>query len=209
MTAKHTELYLEIEAQAGMTSRLAPLLSRIQPASVLIVPPANGRLEAQAVLPLVAAVQQAAAAAIIADDARLARTVKADGVHLGPRPDVLAAYGEAREIVGSRAIVGADAGRSRHDAMSLGEAGADYVAFRRAEDVEGQLELVSWWSDIFEVPCVGLDATTPDDVRALMEAGADFVGFRLAAGVSLADEQALLMAVATVLAGDDPSTGAA
>ena len=93
-------------------------------------PRAQGReLEAGTVAPLVAAAQAQGAAALVEGDARLARTVKADGVHVPWSKTPLAAYTEAREILGARAMIGGDAGRRRHDAMQLGEAGADYIGF--------------------------------------------------------------------------------
>ncbi|GAW36115.1 thiamine-phosphate pyrophosphorylase [Roseovarius sp. A-2] len=86
-----------------------------------------------------------------------------DGVHLldGPR-----SVRAARKELGEEAIVGAFCGTSRHDGMSAGEAGADYVSFgpvgatalgdgRRAER-----EIFEWWSEVIEVPVVaegGLD----------------------------------------------------
>jgi thiamine-phosphate pyrophosphorylase len=39
--------------------------------------------------------------------------------------------------------------------------------------------LISWWSEIFEPPCVAFDVETPDDARELAEAGADFISVRL------------------------------
>jgi thiamine-phosphate pyrophosphorylase len=97
----------------------------------------------------------------------------------------MARYGEARDILGGRFIVGADAGRSRHDAMTLGEAGADYVGFgipAHVEDRESarsrRLELVGWWSEIFEVPCVAFDVETAEEAARLAAAGADFVALR-------------------------------
>ena len=108
-------------------------------------------------------------AALIEGDAQLARTLRADGVHLPWSKDTAARYGEAREMLGTRYIVGIDVGRSRHDAMTLAEEGADYIGFGIPPHVEDRsaaaarrLELVSWWSEIFEVPCVAFDV---DDVR--------------------------------------------
>ena len=71
-------------------------------------------------------------------------------------------------------IVGADGGISRHDAMMLGEAGADYVAFgpagaarerRRATTTakKRKLDLVGWWSDVFVVPVVAFGIETAED----------------------------------------------
>jgi thiamine-phosphate pyrophosphorylase len=136
--------------------------------------------------PLVAAAQKVGAAALLASDAKLARTLKADGVHL-PVGATEADYKEAREILGQRFIIGADAGRSRDAAMHLGEAGAEYIGFGIPEfvgDMETararRLDLIEWWAEIVEVPCVALDVETAPDAEALARAGADFVAVRLA-----------------------------
>lgn len=75
-------------------------------------------------------------------------------------------------------IVGAGALASRHDAMEAGESGVDYVAFGdldpAAEDFPRTLDLVAWWTDLFEVPSVGV-ASSLDEAEALARAGADFV----------------------------------
>jgi thiamine-phosphate pyrophosphorylase len=101
---------------------------------------------------------------------------------------------EAREIMGDRSVVGVHAGKSRHDAMLLAERGADYIGFGVPVEVKDRsagsarrLELVSWWSDIFTVPCVAFDVETPEDAAELAAAGADFVGCRLNAGSTPAD----------------------
>ena len=75
-------------------------------------------------------------AALIADDAQLARTLRADGVHLGITKEPAGAYAEARSILGPRGIVGVDPGISRHDAMTLAEDGADYLAFGAPPDLK-------------------------------------------------------------------------
>ncbi|MEM7568028.1 MAG: thiamine phosphate synthase [Pseudomonadota bacterium] len=75
-------------------------------------------------------------------------------------------------------IVGAGELRSRHDAMEAGESGADYVLFGRwqvgASDPDWVQSRVSWWAELFEVPCVGI-ATSAEAVKPLAEAGADFI----------------------------------
>ena len=35
--------------------------------------------------------------------------------------------------------------------------------------------ILSWWSTLFEIPCVAIGGITPDNGRALVEAGADFL----------------------------------
>ena len=124
-----TQLYAVIEAGEAALDRLAAALSAAEIASLLIAPPPGGTLDAAAARPLVEAAQRQGVAALIADDARLARTLRADGVHLGIAKDPAGAYAEARSILGQGGIVGVDPGISRHDAMTLAEDGADYIAF--------------------------------------------------------------------------------
>src|SRR5262249_47269195 len=89
---------------------------------------------------------------------------------------------EARDILGTRFIVGVDVGRSRHDAMSIAEEGADYIGFGipphvedRASAAERRAELIFWWSEIFEVPCVAFDVETVEEASVLAAGGADFI----------------------------------
>lgn len=200
------DLYLVVEGVPDQTVRIAGLLDLLRPASVLVVPVNGQDLQPAAVLPLIKTCQAAGAAVLILDDARLARTLKADGVHLAWRDDILTAYHDAREILGSRYIVGVETGAARHDAMSLGEAGADYVAFAAPEDAvdddearQRRADLVAWWAEIFEIPCVALAAQDAADADHLALLGADFVGVRLKTGSTLAAEQQRLCDIATAL----------
>jgi thiamine-phosphate pyrophosphorylase len=178
---------LYVVTAAGADPRqLAAALDAAGAATLLVTGDAANALTAAAAQPLVALAQSKGIAALIEGDAQLARTLRADGVHLPWRKDVAAAYEEAREILGTRYIVGVDVGRSRHDAMTIAEAGADYIAFGIPPHVEDrttasarQLELVAWWGEIFEVPCVAFDAGSADDAIALAAAGADFVAMRI------------------------------
>ena len=118
---------------------------------------------------------------IVNDSVSLAKRLKADGVHLGqddgsPR--------EAREVLGREAQIGVTCHASRHLAMEAGEAGADYVAFgaffpsttKDKGDAERPVpELLSWWTQLFEIPCVAIGGITPDNCKPLVEAGADFL----------------------------------
>jgi thiamine-phosphate pyrophosphorylase len=168
---------------------------------VLFRPTPGGALTAQALKPLIELAQSKGAAALVLNDLALARTLRADGVHLSASADVMARYDDARSTLGARAIVGADAGGSRHVALELGEAGAEYVAFSRdtslvateppsedgdtagvetdaVEDVIGPLsqqDLIAWWSEVLEVPCVAFDVTDADGAHDMAAAGADFV----------------------------------
>lgn len=189
-----TALMIAVEAGEGAAERLAAVLAAVPVASVIVRPAAGHALAAPDVVPLVAIGQKAGVTVLVAGDARLARTAKADGVHLGVSETIVEDVREARAIVGGRAAVGGDAGRSRDDAMTLGEIGADYVAFGipafvkdREAAFDRQLDLVAWWAEIFEVPCVAMDAAGVDEAGALAVAGADFVCLGLAGGIAVAD----------------------
>lgn len=174
-------------------------------ASICLLPPADATYDTRVLPPLIALAQKVGAAALLVDDARLARTLSADGVHLSAGK-ARAGYGEAREIVGRGAIVGADAGRSRDAAMHLGEDGADYVAFGIPRSVtnwqaarERRLDLVTWWAEIFEVPCVAFDVEDPQEASALAAAGADFIAMYMAASTSAAEAAARTSAMLAAL----------
>ena len=108
-------------------------------------------------------------AVVLAGTDELAQRLGADGAEVADR----AAYDVARGRLGGSAIVGADCGTSRHFAMEAAEAGADYVGF--ANGAEGGLDLIQWWGELFEVPCVARDPVVPEQAGELARLGADFV----------------------------------
>ena len=114
---------------------------------------------------LVRLAQGRGTAVVIEGDPDLAAALGADGVHL---PD-LKTYGAARGRLGHDAIVGVSCGRSRHDGMEAGEAGADYVAFA------ADLELVRWWAELMLVPLVA-ELESLDQAADFAAAGAEFIG---------------------------------
>ncbi len=141
---------------------------------------------AKAASRLVPIVQKAGGAALVSD-ARVAGRSKADGVHVVGRGEALAqAIGEAVESMKPDRIVGAGGLRNRHDSMAAGETEVDYVMFGDpAPDgwtppLEDVVERVSWWSEIFNVPCVGYVCALPD-IALVVAAGADFIALRDAA----------------------------
>lgn len=93
-----------------------------------------------------------------------------DGVHL---TDGARSVRKTRADLGADAIVGAACGASRHDGMTAGEAGADYVAFgpvgetALGDGTRAEPELFEWWSMMIEVPVVAEGALSVDAVRAL------------------------------------------
>ena len=80
-----------------------------------------------------------------------------DGVHL---TDGARSVRKARKDLGADAIVGAFCGQSRHDGMTAGELGADYVSFgpvgltALGDGARAEADLFEWWSQMIEVPVV-------------------------------------------------------
>jgi len=116
---------------------------------------------------------------IVNDSMALAKRIGADGVHLGQSDGDVR---EARALLGPSAQIGKTCHDSRHLAMEAGEAGADYVAFgafypttTKPSDYRPEPSILSWWSTLFEIPCVAIGGITPENAKPLVDAGADFV----------------------------------
>ena len=131
---------------------------------------------AAAVKPICAAYD---VAFILNDRADLAAEAGADGVHLGQGDGGVA---EARALLGAGAQIGVTCHDSRHLAMEAGEAGADYVAFgafypTRTKETFHRPDpaILSWWTTVFELPCVAIGGITPENAGPLVAAGADFL----------------------------------
>ena len=101
-----------------------------------------------------------------------------DGVHL---TDGARSVRKTRKELGDDAIVGAFCGASRHDGMSAGESGADYVSFGPVgqtplfDGTVAEHELFEWWSMMIEVPVVAEGALTPDLIAKISPV-TDFFG---------------------------------
>jgi len=104
-------------------------------------------------------------AVVIDDHLILAERLGLDGVHL---TDGSRSVRKARKDLGADAIVGAFCAASRHDGMSAGEAGADYVAFgpvgttSLGDGSQAPLDLFQWWSEVIEVPVIAEGALTAE-----------------------------------------------
>ncbi len=109
-------------------------------------------------------------AVVIDNHLILAERLGLDGVHL---TDGSRNVRKARKDLGSDAIVGAFCGTSKHDGMTAGEAGADYVAFgpvgatTLGDGSRAEFELFEWWSQVIEVPIIAEGALTADLVARL------------------------------------------
>jgi thiamine-phosphate pyrophosphorylase len=116
---------------------------------------------------------------IVNDSMALAKRLGADGVHLGQSDGDVR---EARALLGPGAQIGRTCHDSRHLAMEAGEAGADYVAFgafypttTKPSPYRPHPSILSWWSALFEIPCVAIGGIKPGNAQPLIDAGADFV----------------------------------
>ncbi|MBA3668668.1 MAG: thiamine phosphate synthase [Sphingomonas sp.] len=143
---------------------------------------------------------------IVNDSMALAKRLGADGLHLGQSDGNIR---EARALLGPDVQIGRTCHDSRHLAMEAGEEGADYVAFgafypttTKPSHYRPAPVILSWWSSVFELPCVAIGGITPANAAPLVAAGADFLA--VCQAVWGADDTAQAVAAfAGVLANSD------
>jgi thiamine-phosphate pyrophosphorylase len=133
---------------------------------------------------LVPRAQARGVAALVHNDTRIAGRARADGVHVDTGIADLAA---AVEKLRPRMIVGAGGLRSRHEAMTAGEANPDYLFFGRLDgdtedDIFGKaLDLAVWWSSLFVIPAIVMGGRTIASVETAAREGIEFVALSRAA----------------------------
>jgi thiamine-phosphate pyrophosphorylase len=169
-------LYFQVptEGPATLTAQLAQAMASTDAACVLLCREESALDEAQAGS-LIDLVQARGLACLIEQDAGLAERLGADGVHIAADPTI---YAESRKRLGESASIGAGCGVNRDDAMRLAELGADYVAFDPGgtiDAIDQYAELITWWSEIFVVPCVAWNIDNAEQAAQLASLGADFV----------------------------------
>ena len=115
---------------------------------------------------------------ILNDDAKLAHALGCDGAHLGQTDGD---HAGARRLLEGK-ILGITCHASRHLAMEAGELGADYVAFGAFFPTDTKEvvhhaapEILEWWSQMMEIPCVAIGGITAQNCAPLVRAGADFL----------------------------------
>lgn len=128
---------------------------------------------------LIRIAQRRGVAVIMNDSVKLANELGCDGLHIGQSDGSVK---EARASLGKTGMLGVTCHDSRHLAMQAGEQGADYVAFgaffpTTTKDTlhVADIDLISWWVELFELPCVAIGGITTDNCTPLIEAGADFL----------------------------------
>ncbi len=144
---------------------------------------------------------------LLNDRPDLAVATGCDGAHVG-QEDMEATA--ARHVLGPNLTLGVTCHASRDLAMRAGEAGADYVAFgaffpssTKDAPARAGVDLLEWWSEMMELPCVAIGGITAGTCAPLVRAGADFLAVAAAvwsyADGPAAGVRALNRAMATVL----------
>lgn len=174
MSEDAARLYLvtpELDAARDFAPLLTSALAAGDVASLLIRFALDDPRSREAIVRTLAPIAQERGVAVLVDsDVSVALRAGADGAHLhGANDDLFAAV----KKLSPRHIVGAGDLATRDDAMRAGEAGVDYVHLA-PKDPTQLIDRVSWWSELFNTPCVAR-AETFADVASLARAGADFI----------------------------------
>jgi thiamine-phosphate pyrophosphorylase len=125
---------------------------------------------------LAPAIQDRGAALLLDGHAELVARSGADGAHLTG----IDALQEALPTLKPDRIAGVGGLATRHDSMTAGEVGADYVLFGEPDaqgkrpSTEAIAERLQWWAELFEPPCAGF-AASREEAYEFASAGADFV----------------------------------
>ncbi|WP_125461803.1 MULTISPECIES: thiamine phosphate synthase [Rhodomicrobium] len=160
-------------------SELARIAHEVAPAALLVTGLAGGA-GSEALRDFMVEARRQNLAVLIENDVQLAKELDADGVHLRADSTTLA---DARRLLGEAKSIGVSCVLSRHEAMSMAEEGADYVAFGEygvgddAADRDATEDMLAWWSELFEIPCVAWarEGYGVDELHGLVRAGADFL----------------------------------
>lgn len=116
---------------------------------------------------------------IINDDILLAKSIDADGVHLGKED---CSISEARKILGPNKIIGASCYNHYANAPQAVEAGANYIAFGSFFSSPtkpcapcANIELITRAKKELSVPICAIGGITKDNIMPLLNAGVDMV----------------------------------
>ena len=156
---------------------LADLLKTADIAAVLLrLKPSDPRTLISRIKALAPVIQDHGAALLLDGHVDLVARAGADGAHLPG----LEAFAEALPTLKPDRIAGVGGLATRHDSMTAGELGADYVLFGEPDEKEQRpstqaiCDRLQWWDEVFELPSVGF-AGTLEEVGAFTAAGADFI----------------------------------
>jgi thiamine-phosphate pyrophosphorylase len=173
-------LYLatpRVDDPQALLGVLPELLKEADVAAVLLrLKPADPRTLISRIKALAPAIQDKGAALLLDGDVDLVARAGADGAHLSG----LEAFEQASPTLKPDRIAGVGGLATRHDAMTAGELGADYVLFGEPDEkgqrpsMQAICDRLQWWDEVFELPSVGF-ADTLEEVGAFATAGADFI----------------------------------
>src|SRR6202158_1014672 len=166
-----------VDDPSPLLASLPGLLAAADVAAVLLrLKPTDQRTMISRVKTLAPVIQDGGAALLLDGHVELVARAGADGAHLTG----IEAMQDALPTLKPDRIAGVGGLITRHDSMSAGEAGADYVLFGEP-DAKGQrpssdavAERLQWWAELFEPPCVGFAASIAE-AGEFAAAGADFV----------------------------------
>ena len=120
----------------------------------------------------VVALQDLGLAVFLSDvEPRIVSRLRADGLHLNNLEHAIV---DLRMSLPRDAMIGINAGVSRHLAMEAAEQGADYVAFNQKTQTTGE-PLVKWWNELMEIPSVPFEAITPAELATMLPQKPDFI----------------------------------
>ena len=171
-----------VDDPQALSASLPGLLAAADVAAVLVrLKMADQRSMISRVKALAGPIQNAGAALLLDGQVldghvELVARSGADGAHLTG----VAALEDALANLKPDRIAGVGGLATRHDSMTAGELGADYVLFGEP-DAKGQrpsmeaiAERLQWWAELFEPPCIGF-AASREEAGEFADAGADFV----------------------------------
>ena len=196
-----------VDDPAALAGDLAAALKAADVAAVLLrLAPADERTLINHIKVLIPIVHDSDAALLLDGHADIVARAGADGAHLAD----IEAFSAALPALKPERIAGCGGLVTRHDAMLAAETGADYVMFGEPDasgkrpSFEAVLERVSWWAEVFQIPCVGYAASL-DEVEALSDARADFIAVGDLVWSDTRGAAAAIAAVAQHLAVTEPA----
>jgi thiamine-phosphate pyrophosphorylase len=166
-----------VDDPSALVTALPGLMSAADIAAVLLrLKVTDQRTMIARIKSLAPAIQNAGAALLLDGHVELVARSGADGAHLNR----LAALEDALPTLKPDRIAGLGGLATRHDSMTAGELGADYVLFGEPDanghrpSIDAVAERLDWWAELFEPPCIGY-ATSREEAYEFARAGADFV----------------------------------
>ena len=166
-----------VDDPQALAQVLPSVLAEADVAAVLLrLQPSDPRTLTSRIKALAPIIQDAGAALLLDGHVDLVARGGADGAHLSG----ILALEEALPNLKPDRIAGVGGLTTRHESMTAGELGADYVLFGEPDEhgqrpsTEAIADRLQWWDELFELPSVGF-AGALQEVGPFAAAGADFI----------------------------------